>query len=312
MKNTSPSMLLGTSSSLKGIAFMLLAFFFFGVANALLKSAAAHYTISQLLFLRNLIVFVPIAFYIVFFQKKASPLSLLKTQNLKHHILRGFLITVSLWGIFYGFKMLPLANATALGFSEILFMTMFAIPFLGEKVDKYQWVAIFLGFVGVLIIAQPSQDIFNLSELATLIMIVSACIDGIVLLYARKLGKQDSTLTILFYYGLFSTLFSGALIPLEGWNIIQTNTLLPLLGVGLLSLFGQAAATYAFQLAPGAVLAPMIYSILLWAVLFGYLFWSEVPNETTFIGTLIVIACGLFIIHREKKTSRIVVPASFD
>lgn len=296
------------SSSVKGILFMLLAYFFFGIANAMVKDTAAYYTISQLLFLRNILILIPMIFYVLFRQWQDPSLSLFKTPNIKQHIFRGILITISLWGIFYGFKVLPLANATSLGFSEILFMTVVAIPFLGEKVDKLQWIAIILGFIGVLIIAQPSQDIFNLSEMATFIMIGGACIDGIVLLYARKLGKQDSTLTILFYYGLFSTIFAGLLVPIEGWNPILGKDIFFIVGVGIFSLLGQAAATYAFQFAPGAVLAPMIYSLLLWAVLFGYIFWGEVPNEATFIGAIVVIACGLYIIHREKKNSQLLIP----
>ena len=296
-----------TPSPVKGILFMLLAYFFFGVANAMVKDTTAHYTISQILFLRNVLILVPMLLYI-FLQRQTPPLPLFKTPNIKQHLFRGILITVSLWGIFYGFKVLPLANATSLGFSEILFMTIVAIPFLGEKVDKPQWVAIVLGFIGVLIIAQPSRDIFNLSEMATFVMIGAACIDGVVLLYARKLGRKDSTLTILFYYGLFSTIFAGLLVPVEGWHPIQGDHIFFIIGVGIFSLLGQAAATYAFQFAPGAVLAPMIYSLLLWAVLFGYMFWGEVPTNTTFIGAAIVIACGLYIIHREKKNSQLLIP----
>lgn len=286
---------------LKGVAYMLLAYFFFGIGNACVKFTAGTYTISQILTFRSLTFLLPLLIYIFFIQKKSSPFLLFKTPNLKSHIYRGILIVVSLWFIFYGFKVLPLANATALGFSEILFMTIVSIPFLKERVNKAQWVAIIIGFMGVLVVARPSTDLFDLTKIATILMLIGGCLDGIVLLFPRKMGKTDSVLTILFYYALFSSIFAFGIVIFEGWTPISSEGLMWLLGIGIFSLLGQACATHAFQFASAGVLSPMIYSLLLWAALFGYLFWGEIPDLYTISGTLIIILSGLYVIYKSSN-----------
>lgn len=286
---------------LKGITYMLLAFFFFGIGNAFVKFTAGTYTISQILAFRNLTFLFPLLIYIFFIQKKSSPRLVFHTPNLKSHIYRGLLIVVSLWCIFYGFKMLPMANATALGFSEILFMTIISIPFLKERVNKAQWIAITVGFLGVLIVARPSADLFDLTKIATILMLIGGCLDGIVLLFPRKMGKTDSVLTILFYYALFSSIFAFGGVMIEGWASINPEGFMWLLGVGICSLLGQACATYAFQFASAGILSPMIYSLLLWATLFGYVFWGEIPDIYTIIGAFIVILSGLYVIYESRN-----------
>ena len=279
---------------------MLLGFFFFGIGNAFVKFTAGTYTISQIVALRSLTILAPLLIYILFIQKKSPPRLLFQTLKLKAHINRGVVMGISRWWIVYGFKMLPMANATAIGFSEILFMTIVSIPFLKERVNKAQWIAIIIGFLGVLIVARPSTDLFDLTKIATILMLIGGCLDGIVLLYPRKMGKTDSILTILFYYAFISSIFAFGVVIFEGWTPIASEDFIWLLGIGIFSLLGQLCATYAFQFASAGSLSPMIYSLLLWATLFGYLFWGEIPDIYTIIGSCIVILSGLFVIYQSS------------
>ena len=308
--NTSFSHSLSKNSAallLKGVVYMLLGFFFFSIGNALVKATSGHYTILQILCIRNVTILIPLAFYIFYIQKKYPPSIIFKTQHLKTHILRGFIVVVSLWGIFSGFQLLPLGNATAIGFSQILFMTIISIPFLREKVTFSQWIAIFIGFGGVLIIVRPSLSIFSLDDRGTLCMLLGVFLDAIVLLYPRKLGKSDSVLTILFYYALFSSLIALAVLPLEGWgSITSQKDLFLLIGIGILSLLGQGCVTQAFQYASAGILSPMIYSTLLWGIVFGYLFWNEIPDLCTLLGAALVMASGVYVIHRSQSQAKLV------
>ncbi|HQS83601.1 MAG: hypothetical protein B7Y25_01470 [Alphaproteobacteria bacterium 16-39-46] len=284
----------------KGIISMLLAFFFFAIGNALVKDTTATYTVSQILSIRSLTILLPLLFYIFFIQKKMAPLAVFRTENIKSHIFRGLLIIVSLWCIFAGLGLLPLASATVLGFTNVLFMSIISIPFLKEKVSLPQWIAIAIGFSGVLIIARPGSDLSNFIELGAIFMLIGGLLDGMVLLYPRKMGKTDSVLTILVYYALFSLFFGLCLLAFEGWTpIASLEDLLFLLGVGVFSLLGQMFATQAFQYAPAGVLSPLIYSILIWSALFGYLFWGEVPDIYTFLGAAVLIGSGCYVIYKS-------------
>ncbi|MBS0185781.1 MAG: DMT family transporter [Proteobacteria bacterium] len=290
----------------KGILSMLLAFFFFGIGNALVKDTTQTYSISQILSIRSFTILLPLLFYIFFIQKKTKPFTVFKTENLKSHFFRGFLVIVSLWCIFAGLGLLPLANATVLGFTNVLFMSIISIPFLKEKVSFPQWIAIFIGFSGVLVIARPGSDLSNFIELGAIFMLIGGLLDGMVLLYPRKMGKKDSVLTILVYYALFSLFFGLCLMVFEGWvPIASSEDLLFLVGVGFFSLLGQLFATQAFQYAPAGLLSPLIYSILIWSALFGYLIWGEIPDIYTFIGAAILIGSGCYVIYKSPTQATI-------
>ena len=291
----------------KGIIAMLLAFFFFAIGNAFVKATAATYTISQILSIRSLTILLPLLFYIFVIQKKTTPVAVFRTENLKAHIFRGFLVIVSLWCLFSGFSLLPLANATVLGFTSVLFMAIISIPFLKEKVTLSQWIAICIGFSGVLIIAYPGADLSSFVEFGTIFMLVGGLLDGMVLLYPRKMGKTDSVLTILFYYAFFSLIFGLCLVGIEGWTPLTSyEDLLPLVAIGVFSLLGQFCVTQAFQYAPAGVLSPLIYSILLWSALFGYLFWGEIPDMYTLLGAAVLIGSGCYIIYKSHAQARLV------
>lgn len=291
----------------KGILFMLLAFFFFGTGNALVKATAGTYTMGQILSLRSLTFLCPLLLYIFFIQKKSPPLNVFKTPNLKAHIFRGFIVVLSLGLLFTGFTLLPFANAISLGFTCVLFMSIISIPFLKEKITPPQWASIFIGFSAVLVIARPDFNSFSLADLGTLCMLVGGLLDGITLLYPRKLGQTDSVLTILLYYALFSFLFALGLLAFQGWvPFTSQQDILMMIGIGTLSLLGQICVTFAFQHAPAGLLSPLIYSVLLWAVLYGYFFWGEVPDRYTLLGAAILILSGLYVIYKSHRQSKLV------
>ena len=162
--------------TLWGIFYMVTAYFCFAVGNAIVKGCAPNFPISQILFMRTVVLFGCVAFYAIFARRgDGRPWTqTVSTPFLGHHMIRGFLVAASLWGIFYGFATLPLAMGTAIGFCEIMFMTVFSIPFLKEKVLPVQWVAAILGFVGVLIVARPNFATLDVTDLGILAMFFGA------------------------------------------------------------------------------------------------------------------------------------------
>lgn len=285
-----------------GIILMLTAFFLFSMANGVVKYLSTTYSIAQILFVRGLFFCLFSVPLLLLDQPKKTFRQMVNPPQKKILFLRGALVALSLWGLFYGFKVLPLANATVLCFSEIFFMSLIAIPMLKESITKKQWFAMVLGFGGVVIAVKPSSELFSLAHIGPIIITIAAFLDGLVMIYPRKLVKYMSANTIMFYYSFYALPFIGLLLcfdwgPLDisltnaGWFLTQAT----------LSFIGQVAATYAFRYAPTGTLAPMIFSALIWGTLFGFLFWGEVPDLATLLGGGLIIMAGFYIIRHERK-----------
>lgn len=287
------------NDSIKGICFALLGYFFFGICNAIVKTTTKKYNVAQILTIEFGTIFILLSFYLFFFSKNLR--ITFQTLNLKHHLLRSILAIISLSCIFYGFKTLPLSYATALGFSQILFLNIMSLFFLQEKTNSQQWKAILIGFVGMLIITNPYSNSSVIFQVATFIMLTGACLDCLVLLYPRKMRTSDSLSTILIYYAFFSCLIAAMLTLTKGWKLIDLVDVPFLIGLGIFALLGQLCVTQAFRLAPAGLLSPSIYTLLLWDTLFGYLFWNEIPKIRIFIGALIVIISGAYTFKFEQR-----------
>lgn len=278
---------------LSGIFYMLLAMFTFCVANVFVKSVAPHYPIIEIVFFRNFFALIP-AFYMVM---RGGGVSALKTPNMPYHALCGAAGVLGLYCLFMGFQLLPLADATCLAYASILFVTALSGPFLKEYIEMPRWLAVLVGFMGVVIMSKPTGDIFN----HDIFYILSfSMVDAFIMLSARKLSRTNAPGTIVFYYSLFGTLTSGLFLFFT-WKTPTAIAFLQFAAIGLGGGIAQIFLTQAYKRAPAGAVAPMIYSTMLWSVLFGYILFDEVPSLHLWAGSVIVIASGLYIIYRENK-----------
>jgi drug/metabolite transporter (DMT)-like permease len=195
-----------------------------------------------------------------------------------------------------GLSRLPIAEATAIGFVSPLFVTALSIPMLGETIGPRRWVAVVVGFLGVLVVIRPGTSAFNP---AALFPIASSSCWAIGLVLTRTMHRTDRTLTILFYSTLIGFALAGVAMPVV-WRMPDLPALALMVGQGSLSTIGQTLLIAAFGRAGASVLAPFSYSQMLWATLLGYLLFSTIPDALTWTGAAIIIASGLYILHRER------------
>jgi drug/metabolite transporter (DMT)-like permease len=272
------------------------AYLLFGITAGLCldlcaKWLLADYSLPQFVFLRSI-------FGLLFFLVAArfyGGLGGLKTSRWQWHLLRTLLATGAMFGFFYGLSKMPLVNALTIAFTAPLFVTGLSVPFLGEHVGWRRWLAVVLGFVGVLIVLRPGEGIFDLAAIG--LIIAAICYAGLALT-ARKLATTESSFSLAVYVVVGPFLVSSTL--------VQGNFTSPTIGAwflfvlaGLCSALAWVGIVNGYRRAPPALLAPFEYTALVGAAIAGYLIWDEVPDIWVITGALIIIASGLFIVYRE-------------
>lgn len=288
--------------ALAGIAARLVAAALLAIMFALAKAAQQRGVhVVESIFWRQLLS-IPLMLLIVM---QGPGLTALRTARPGAHALRMVLGLSGMTLNFLGMTMLPLAEATTIGFSVPLFATLFAALLLGEPTGRWRWSAILLGFVGVLVVVRPSEAL--LSSPGALVALSGALITALVSIQIRHLGRTEAATTIVFWFTLTSLLPLGAAMvwvaaPHDGtsWALIG--------GVALCGALAQWALTESLRLAPVSVVLPMDYSSLVWAALLGWLIFAEWPSPTILIGAPIIAASGLIIFWRERCRPAIVLP----
>ncbi len=275
-----------------GLGLMTLSTLLFSLVNVGVKDVTATYPISMVVFFRFFFALLPCLFLIKgdvgFFIRhpKRFPLILIAA-------LGTFL---GLWALFLALHLLPLADATALTFSSTFFVTILSVPILKEHVGIHRWLAVVLGFGGVLIMANPTGDIF---QVGALFAIGFALASALMQITARLLTKTAKSGEIVFYISYYATLMSLLVLPFA-WVTPTAGDLVKLILMGVGGGIGQLFLTHAHRFAPAVVISPVFYTMLIWSSLFGYLIWDEKPASSIWLGSGIIILAGLYIIYREK------------
>lgn len=277
----------------RGIFYMIAAVVLFAAINALVKWQIARYPLGEVVFFRC--AFALLSSIVVVMAQGGLPL--LRTQRLGGHVSRSVIQFVSMTCIFIAFGMMPLADAVAISFSAPLFLTVLSIPMLGEKVGPYRWGAVIVGFCGVLVMVRPGSGTL---EAGALLALANAVLGAIATIGVRRMTLTEASATLIFYQGITATILSVFMLPF-GWVTPTFPDFLMLATIGLASGAGQYLWTQAFRFAPAAVAAPFNYTAMIWAMLFGYLIWGDVPTLALIAGALIVAASGLFILYRETR-----------
>lgn len=290
----------GASPNLRGSVFMLSALLVYAVMVAGIKHVGQAVPLAQILLIRQVIMTAILLAFAAGSLRQA-----LHTERLGLQIFRSVITLLSMLCGFTAVVKIPLAQATAIGFSQVLFVTIAAVLVLKEAVDGRRWAATIIGFIGVLIMLRPSSDGLDTYALLSL---AGAIFGAGITVSVRKLASSERTDTILLYQGIVLI----ALLAVPGWLWWQPPTPNQWFWLIVLSLFGTAGQwliTRAYQVGEAAALAPLDFSRLLLASFTGFVFFAEIPAITTWIGATIVIGATLYTIRKNARVSA-VPPAS--
>lgn len=222
------------------------------------------------------------------------------SQRIAGHFWRTFMGTVSMVLGFYAVSLLPLADATAIAFSQPLFSVVVAALIAGEKVRWRRWSATVIGFVGVLVMVRPGAGSL---QLGALVALANAATVAVSILLVKRLSDSEPPLMILTQFALFSTvLLAGPAIAVWRWPDLWGWVLA--IGVALTATVGQYFWVQAFKAGEMSAVAPFEYLRLPFAVFVGWLIWGEMPVIWTYVGAVIVIGSALYIAHREHQLGR--------
>ncbi|SER66024.1 Permease of the drug/metabolite transporter (DMT) superfamily [Tranquillimonas rosea] len=277
-----------------GVAMMCAGVACLSVNDALAKLLVTTYSPLQILFLRNLIA-LPVAIGLAL--TMGGPAAL-RSHRPAAHLVRGGLWIAATILFFTSFMHLGLAEATALIFVAPLFITALSAALLHEQVGPRRWLAVLAGFIGVLIVIRPGTAAF---QPVSLLPVSTAFLYALLMLSARWLDPRESVWTMLLYLTGSSALLSAVVVPVV-WTPIRLDDLWLFAAIALFGTAGMTMMTQAFRLAPPAIVAPLDYTGLVWATALGWLIWNEVPDRPAVVGASVIIASGLYVIWRERRS----------
>jgi len=283
-----------STGTLRGIAAMLLACAFFGCMDALLKTLAGHYPPAQVMALRGLTALPLVCLYVAWRREAAGVFN--RRLRWRLHLLRAALNMAMLMLFVHGLKTLGLAEAYTLTFIAPLLMVLIAVPMLGESIHARHWVAIGLGFAGVVIALRPEQGAF-LSMGAIAILIAAVCY-ALSNMLGRLISRTEPSAALVFWTTAGMAV-GGSLLAAPQWVPIRAEHAWMLAGLALSGFLGQLAIAEAFRHGQAAAIAPFEYSALAWALLLDWLFWQAVPDAWTLGGGALIVASGLWLARSE-------------
>ena len=271
------------------LAYSLLAL----ITDSLAKQLITDITVNQAVWAR--FIFHSVAL-LIFFGPKTF-FKLYKTKNLKLQIIRSLLMISTAFLFFSGIGIIGLATAHSIFFLTPILVTVLAIPILGESIGVRRAFGIVMGFAGALLIIRPGFDHFSLESIYFIGAAITAALYH---LSTRRLGKIDHAYTTLFYSAALGTIIFSLIVWIN-WQPIELIEWSLMVALGSSAAVGHFFLIKAFQMAPASALMPFTYSSLIWALIFGYYLFNEIPDPQTVFGSLIIIFSGLYIYIREKQ-----------
>ena len=224
-----------------------------------------------------------------------------RTARPMAHVWRAVAGLTTMLLAFSSLAYLPLAESTTIGFAAPLFAVALSALVLKERVGPHRWAAVIAGFLGVLVVMQPQGA--DLPPIGLLLAVLAAFGVGVVTITIRQIGRTEDTQTTVLWFSLLSMLALSPLMIVTA-ELHDARTWAILVALGLFGGFGQLFLTASLRFAPVPVVVPFDYSQLLWAVLLGWLLFSDQPPATTWLGAAVIIASGLYTLYREHKLGR--------
>lgn len=276
-----------------GILMMVAAVASLTVMNVFVKLIGPDYHPTQISFVRSFVA----ALVLLPFLVRAGGPAILKTRRPGTHFYRALFGVIGNILFFYAFQHLPVGDVIVISQAVPLFVTVLAIVFLKEIVGLRRWMAVTVGFIGVIIAINPAGTV----EPASLMAVVATVLWAITILLIRSLAATETPFTIAFYFMVLGAIMAGAVQPWY-WQTPPWQDAWMFIGVGVAGAVGQILMSYALKLAEASVVSPFSYTAILWAMAFDALLWGVLPAWTTLLGAAIITAAGVYIFRREAAT----------
>jgi len=289
---------------LLGIALKVLSALIFTMMSATLKTLTARYPVGEVVFFRSSFALMPLLAWLAW---EGDLINAVRTRNVVGHFKRGFIGTGGMFLGFAAISYLPLHDAIAIGYASPLIVVILAALLLQEKVRAYRWSAVAVGFIGVLIMLSPYLKIETFTggmnagpTLGALCAFLGAFCSAGAMIQVRRLTATETTGAIVFYFFILASALSFCTM-LFGWHRPDAVDLGLFVISGILGGIGQILVTQSYRHADTSVIAPFEYTTMIWALLFGWFVFGDLPTTTMLIGAAIVAATGVFIVWREHR-----------
>jgi S-adenosylmethionine uptake transporter len=300
------------SSNIRGIGFLLLAMLIGSLQAVAVKWIGGNYSVLEIVTFRSLVA-LPIT--LLFFRlegKKGLP----TTSQPKLQYVRGIFLFLSYTTFMMGLAALPLADIESIRFSGPMMITVLSVVMLGEKVELRRWLALIVGFAGILLIVRPGSANFNEG---TLFVLISVLFYALTVIFTRKMKATDSSATMAYYSSwvyLIAAFFSSPLAAAVGeipnahpsiaflfraWTMPTLLDLFIMSGLGVVWAGWMYFMTRAYSVAQASVIAPFEYASLPINVMWGFLIWHEIPAGITIAGAALTLLSGLYILYHEQR-----------
>ncbi|TGD67619.1 DMT family transporter [Tabrizicola sp. WMC-M-20] len=281
--------------NLKGALYALLAFAIYATHDVVIKFLGESYNSFQIIFFAGLMGFPLISFMLMSDRTDGN----LIPRHPWWSLLRSLTAVSTGAAAFYAFTVLPLAQTYAILFAMPLLITVLAIPMLGEKVGPRRGIAVVVGLIGVLIVLRPGSADLSLGHLAALLAALTGSLTSVIV---RKIGAEERSAVLMLYPMVATFLLTGAAMPFVYVPMPLEHLALTGVIAGL-AFVAALLSIMAYRTAPAIIVAPMQYSQIIWAVIFGALLFDEQADFYTLVGTGVIIASGIYIVMREGTGS---------
>ena len=298
---TRPPLFPWLTPGVQGILWMCATGLLWVTLDAIAKHVTLHYPVAQVTWARFALPAVVLP--LLLGRRVAATL---KTRRPGLQILRASLLMVGTGCLFFALRHVPLADANAISFINPLIVTALSMPLLREHVTGRQWSGVATGFIGALIIIRPGAGAMHP---AALLVLGSASLFGFYHISTRYLSRSDAPMTTLLYTVLVTGAGSSAVVPffwvqpdLKGWILMAA--------MGACNGFGTYTLIRAFTAAPAATVTPFNYLNLIWATIYGFLIFGDLPDRWTLLGALVIAGSGLYVLRQEVARAQSPVPAT--
>ena len=280
---------------LKGVIFFMTAIFLISVVDTVCKVFTKDLHSIQLVW--GYFVGINLTLWVFFLFKGEKFSNLRRTERPLLQIIRPAFLVCSISSLFIGLTYLPIAEATVIGFIAALFITALCVAVLEESVDIHRWSAVAIGLVGVIIIIRPGGDLWHL---ASVMPLLGALFFALFQIITRLLAATERTHTTLFYTGLGGLAWSSLIVPFV-WVTPSITHIFVFLSTGAMGAMAHLCMISAFDRAEASLLAPYNYTKLIWVSVLGYLIFNDVPSLDMWIGAIIIVSAGFYVLYREKN-----------